>query len=121
AVWKDHFVPTAAQVASGLLAAGEFASGNIAIDEGHTWFTCCVTPPTPKKQFKWTSALQCTANGTTTSPLRADTSSILKGSKNPDAAFKALTAMVASGDLLTTYGAMPADSTKQQAWVGSIN
>ena len=29
--------------------------------------------------------------------------------------------MVASGDLLTTYGAMPADSAKQQAWFDSIN
>ncbi len=121
-VWKDHFIPTAAQVASSLLAAGsEFASGNIAINEGHTWFTCCVTPPTPKKPFKWNLAVQPTVNGTITSPLHADTFSILKGSKNQDAAFKALTAMVASGDLLTTYGAMPADSTKQQAWFDSIN
>ena len=42
-VWKDHFIPTATQVASDLLGGGnEFASGNLAIDEGHTWFTCCV-------------------------------------------------------------------------------
>jgi hypothetical protein len=39
----------------------------------------------------------------------------------PDAAFKALTAMVASADLLTAYGAMPADKTKQQAWFDSID
>ena len=29
--------------------------------------------------------------------------------------------MVASRDLLTTYGAMPADPTKQQAWFDSID
>ena len=29
--------------------------------------------------------------------------------------------MVASAELLTTYGAMPADTTKQQAWIDSIN
>jgi multiple sugar transport system substrate-binding protein len=120
-VWKDHFIPTAAQVASNLLTSNEFASGNIAIDEGHTWFTCCVTPAAPKKPFKFNFAVQPTVNGTTTSPLHADTFSILKGSKNQDAAFKALTAMVASGDLLTAYGAMPADSTKQQAWFASID
>jgi multiple sugar transport system substrate-binding protein len=121
-VWKDHFIPTAAQVASDLLSAGsEFASGNIAIDEGHTWFTCCVTPPTPKKPFKFGFAVQPTVNGKTTSPLHADTFSILKTSKNPDAAFKALTAIVASTELLTAYGAMPADSTKQQAWFDSID
>jgi multiple sugar transport system substrate-binding protein len=121
-VWKDHFIPTAAQVASDLLSAGsEFASGNLAIDEGHTWFTCCVAPAAPKKQFKFGFAVNPTVNGKITSPLHADTFSILKTSKVPDAAFKALTAMVASGDLLTAYGAMPADKTKQQAWFDSID
>jgi multiple sugar transport system substrate-binding protein len=121
-VWKDHFIPTANQVASDLLAAGsEFASGNLAIDEGHTWFTCCVTPAAPNKPFKFGFAVQPTVNGTTTSPLHADTFSILKTTKVPDAAFKALTAIVASGELLTAYGAMPADQTKQQAWFDSID
>jgi multiple sugar transport system substrate-binding protein len=121
-VWKDHFIPTASQVASALLAGGnEFGSGNIAINEGHTWFTCCVNPPEGKKAFKFGFAVQPTINGTTTSPLHADTFSILKTTKVPDAAFKALTAMVASTELLTAYGAMPADSTKQQAWFDSID
>jgi len=121
-VWTDHFIPNANQVASDLLGAGsEFGSGNLAIDEGHTWFTCCVTPAAPTKPFKFGFAVQPTVNGTITSPLHADTFSILKTTKVPDAAFKALTAMVASSDLLTTYGAMPADQTKQQAWFDSIN
>jgi multiple sugar transport system substrate-binding protein len=121
-VWTDHFIPTANQVASDLLNAGsEFASGNVAIDEGHTWFTCCVTPPAPKKAFKFGFAIQPLVNGKITSPLHADTFSILKTTKVPDAAFKALTAMIASAELLTTYGAMPADATKQQAWIDSIN
>jgi multiple sugar transport system substrate-binding protein len=121
-VWTDHFIPTANQVSSDLLGAGnEFASGNLAIDEGHTWFTCCVTPAAPNKPFKFGFAVQPTVNGEITSPLHADTFSILKTSKNPDAAFKALTAMVASQELLTAYGAMPADATKQQAWFDSIN
>jgi multiple sugar transport system substrate-binding protein len=118
----DHFIPTANQVASDLLGAGnEFASGNLAIDEGHTWFTCCVTPAAPKKPFKFGFAVQPSVNGTITSPLHADTFSILKTTKVADAAFKALTAMVASPDLLTAYGAMPADTTKQQAWEDSID
>ena len=121
-VWKDHFIPTAAQVSSDLLSAGsEFASGNIAIDEGHTWFTCCVTPPAPKKPFKFGFAINPLVNGKITSPLHADTFSVLKTTKVPDAAFKALTAMIASNDLLTAYGAMPADQTKQQAWFDSID
>jgi multiple sugar transport system substrate-binding protein len=121
-VWKDHFIPTANQVASDLLGAGsEFGSGNLAIDEGHTWFTCCVTPGAPKKPFTVGFAVQPTVNGTITSPLHADTFSVLKTTKVPDAAFKALTAMIASQELLTAYGAMPADQTKQQAWFDSID
>jgi multiple sugar transport system substrate-binding protein len=121
-VWTDHFIPTANQITSALLGAGgEFGSGNLAMDEGHTWFSCCVAPPKPAKQFKFGFAVNPLSNGTTTSPLHADTFSILKGSKVPDAAFKALTALIASPDLLTTYGAMPADTTKQDAWFKSID
>jgi hypothetical protein len=80
-----------------------------------------VTPSAPKTPFKIGFAVQPTVNGKITSPLHADTFSILKGTKVSDAAFKALTAMVSSGDLLTAYGAMPADKTKQQAWFDSIN
>jgi multiple sugar transport system substrate-binding protein len=121
-VWTDHFIPTANEVASDLLLAGsEFASGNLAIDEGHTWFTCCVTPPEGTAPFNFGFAVNPTVNGTITSPLHADTFSLLKTTTVPDAAFKAITAMVASGDLLTAYGAMPADQTKQQAWFDSID
>ncbi len=121
-VWKDHFIPTTAQINSALLGAGgEFGSGNLAMDEGHTWFTCCVAPPKGTKQFNFGFAINPLANGKITSPLHADTFSILKTTKVPDAAWAALTAMVASADLLTTYGAMPADTTKQAAWFKSID
>ncbi len=121
-VWTDHFIPTANQVASDLLGkGGEFGSGNLAMDEGHTWFTCCSTPPAGKKPFTFGFAINPLVNGKITSPLHADTFSILKTTKVPDATFKALTAMVASGDLLTAYGAMPADKSKQAAWFASID
>lgn len=121
-VWTDHFIPNANQIASDLLGAGsEFASGNLAMNIGHTWFTCCVTPAAPAKPFKFGFAVLPTYNGTITSALHTDTFSILKGTRVPDAAFKALTAMVSSTELLTTYGAMPADASKQQAWFDSID
>src|SRR4029078_11418400 len=79
-VWTDHIIPTAAADRSDLLSAGsEFASGNLAIDEGHTWFTCCVTPAAPKSPFKFGFAIQPTASGTITSPLPADTFAGLQG------------------------------------------
>ena len=121
-IWKDHFIPNANQVASTLLnAGGEFASGNLAMNEGHTWFTCCITPTAPAKPFNFGFAAAPSYNGTLTAPLHVDTFSILKPSKVPDAAFKALTAMVESPELLTIYGAMPADPAKQQAWTDSID
>lgn len=121
-IWKTHFIPNANQVASTLLnGGGEFGSGNLAMDEGHTWFTCCVAPAAPAKQFKFGFAVTPSYKGVTVAPLHVDTFSILKSTKVPDAAFKALTAMVSSGVLLTTYGAMPADPSKQDAWFKSIN
>ncbi len=121
-VWTDHFIPTQAQISSALLGAGgEFGSGNLAMDEAHTWMTCCVAPPAPAKQFNFGFAINPLVNGKITSPLHADTFSILKTSKVPDAAWTALKAMVASTELLTTYGAMPADKTKQDAWFASID
>ena len=121
-VWKNHFIPTAAQVNSALLGAGgEFGSGNLAMNWSHTWFTCCVAPPTGKKQFDFGFAVMPTVNGKITAPLPADTFSVLKSSKNLDKAWTALKAMVASSDLLTTYGAMPANKNLWKTWEASIN
>jgi len=121
-VWKYHFIPNQAQISSALLGAGgEFGSGNLAMNESHTWFTCCVAPPKGTKQFDFGFAINPLVNGKITSPLHADTFSILKSSKVPDQAWKALTAMVASADLLTAYGAMPADTTKQKTWEATID
>ena len=49
-VWKDHFIPNQNQVNSDLLAKGNpFQSGNLAMNETHTWYTCCVNPAAPAK------------------------------------------------------------------------
>jgi multiple sugar transport system substrate-binding protein len=123
-VWKDHFIPSANQINSDLLDKGnEFESGNLAMNESHSWFTCCIYPAAPAKpkikQFGF--AIAPAYNGTITAKLHADTFSLLKTTKVPDAAFKAMTALVASGDLLTLYGAFPADPTKQAAFFKATN
>jgi multiple sugar transport system substrate-binding protein len=123
-VWKDHFIPNNNHINSDLLSKGsEFASGNLAMMEGHSWFTCCVWPAAPAKpvvqQFGW--AAPPSYNGTVTAKLHADTFSIMKGSKDHELAFKALMALVASPELLTNYGAFAADTTKQQPFIDSIN
>jgi multiple sugar transport system substrate-binding protein len=116
-VWVDHFIPNANQIASDLLGAGWlFGSTNLAMNESHSWFTCCVGDV---KNFGW--AVAPSYNGTITAKLHADTFSILKTSKNPELAFKALAALAASGDLLTVYGAFPADPALQQGFTDSID
>ena len=93
------------------------------MNESHSWFTCCVYPAAPAKpkvkQFGF--AIAPSYNGTITAKLHADTFSLLKTTKLPDAAFKALTALVASSELLTLYGAFPADPAKQDAFFKSID
>ena len=123
-VWKDHFIPSANQINSDLLDKGnEFESGNLAMNESHSWFTCCIYPAAPAKpkikQFGF--AIAPAYNGTITAKLHADTFSLLKSTKVPDAAFKALTALVGSSELLTLYGAFPADPSKQDAFFKSID
>jgi multiple sugar transport system substrate-binding protein len=123
-VWTDHFIPNANQINSDLLAKGnEFQSGNLAMDETHSWYTCCVNPAAPAKpivkDFGW--AIAPSYNGTITAKLHADTFSLLKGSKHPDLAFKALSSMVESGDLLAAYGAFPADPALQQGFFDTVN
>ena len=118
-VWKDHFIPSASQINSDLLDKGnEFESGNLAMNESHSWFTCCIYPAAPAKpkikQFGF--AIAPSYNGTITAKLHADTFSLLKTTKHPDEAFKALTALVASGELLTLYGAFPANPAQQDAF-----
>ena len=123
-VWKDHFIPSASQINSDLLDKGnEFESGNLAMNESHSWFTCCVYPAAPAKpkikQFGF--AIAPSYNGTITAKLHADTFSLLKTTKVPDAAFKAMTALVASGELLTLYGAFPANPAQQDAFFKATN
>ena len=109
-VWKDHFIPTQNAILSDLLGKGnEFASGNLAMNEVHTWFACCVNPAAPAKpivgdNFGW--AVAPSYNGKTTAKLHADTFSMLKTTKHPDAAFAVLSALAGlrrSGDHLRRH------------------
>lgn len=123
-VWKDRFIPNANQINSDLLAKGNlFQSGNLAMDETHSWYACCVNPAAPAKpivtDFGW--AVAPAYNGKITAKLHADTFSLLKTTKHPDAAFKALATLAGSGDLLAAYGAFPADPALQGAFFDTVN
>jgi multiple sugar transport system substrate-binding protein len=70
----------------------------------------------------WDLAAIPSYNGKVTAPLNADTFAILKTTKNPDAAFAALTYILgdASDQLLQTYGGMPARPAKQDAFFQTL-
>ena len=123
-VWKDHFIPNANQINSDLLDKGnEFESGNLAMNESHSWYTCCINPAAPAKPKvkNFGFAIAPSYNGKITAKLHADTFSMLKSSKHPELAFKAMAQLLASSDLLTIYGAFPADKTKQDAFFKSVD
>jgi multiple sugar transport system substrate-binding protein len=121
-VWKDHFIPTKAAIDSDLLGKGNaFQSGNLAMADTHSWYTCCINPAPPAKaSFTWGVAANPSYNGVTTAKVHADTFSILNTTQNPDEAFDALAALVASPELLTNYGAFPADPSLQQSAFDAI-
>jgi multiple sugar transport system substrate-binding protein len=123
-VWTDHFIPNANQINSDLLAKGNlFQSGNLAMDETHLWYSCCVNPAAPAKpivtDFGW--AIAPSYNGTITAKLHADTFSILNTTKHPEEAFLVLSTLATSGELLTAYGAFPADPSLQQTFIDNVN
>jgi multiple sugar transport system substrate-binding protein len=123
-IWKDHFIPNQNQFNGDLLAKGNpFQSGNLAMTEIHTWYSCCVNPAAPAEPivgdgFGW--AVAPSYNGTTTAKLHADTFSMLKTTKHPDEAFAVLSALAASGELATIYGAMPADPAQTQPFKDAL-
>jgi multiple sugar transport system substrate-binding protein len=123
-VWKDRFIPNANQINSDLLDKGNlFESGNLAMNETHSWYTCCVNPAAPAKPKvkNFGFAIAPSYNGKITAKLHADTFSLLKSSKHPDLAFKAMAQLLGSADLLTIYGAFPADKSQQAAFFKSVD
>lgn len=109
-MWTDYFIPNGNYVNSDLLAQGNtFSSGNVAMTPIHTWYTCCAG------EVNWDLAAIPSFEGNTTAKMHADTFAILKGTKNPDAAFEVLTIMLGdmAPQLLEVYGAFPARESLQ--------
>jgi multiple sugar transport system substrate-binding protein len=71
----------------------------------------------PASKFKnWDMGVLPSNAGVTTSPVDADTFSILKATKNPDQAYKAMLAMLADNGLMVSYGGMPSLPSAQDAY-----
>jgi len=127
-MWKTHIAPTGKVIASALMGNGSTAaSGNLAMAVSWPWAisTYAGAPNTDgsysPKFGHWDIAVMPSNGGVTTSPMDATTFEITRTSAHPDAAFTAMTAIMADKTLQTVYGGMPAATADQQAWFNQFD
>jgi multiple sugar transport system substrate-binding protein len=121
-MWKDpRFIMTGPVYESEEFGAGEYAffSGRVAMANNFLWTTYGVH----QAGDDWDLAAVPAHEGTTTSPLNADTFRILKDTKHPDEAFEVLQYLLgdASEQLLGIYGGMPARTADQDAFFAGLD
>jgi multiple sugar transport system substrate-binding protein len=124
-IWGTKpFEPSAAVEGSANYGSGNpFNSGRIAMTDQPIWYTCCMG-----NVSTWDAAAMPTYNGKVGGRVDADTFRIWKGTRNPVAAFTAMTYLVGegvqkliigSGNMPAAYGAVPARSADQKVWLGA--
>lgn len=115
-MWTDHFSMTGPVFESPEANPSDypFFTGNVAMSQNYLWSTYGVGD----SGEDWDMAATPSYQGQTTAAFNADTFRIHKDTKHPAEAFEALTYLLgeASGDLLNTYGGMPARPTEQDAF-----
>jgi multiple sugar transport system substrate-binding protein len=116
-MWKDHFYPTKTYSESDLLSKGDwFASGKIAMDYCHLWYAGFAAI----QGLDWDVCVAPSYNKKTTAKMHADTFEITRYSKKQDAAFKAMTYLMGSSELLKAYGGMPAKKSLQAPFLAEF-
>jgi ABC-type glycerol-3-phosphate transport system substrate-binding protein len=126
AMWTEHFAPTNAErTAAGMGAGDTIPTGRVAMDLAWLWTINSFGPkdasgyptssPAPPYQH-WDMGVLPSNNGVTSDPVDTDTFVIHKATKNPDAAYKAMLAIMADPSLMRIYGGMPVDTSQQDAY-----
>jgi multiple sugar transport system substrate-binding protein len=97
------------------------ATGRVAMDLAWSWavssFGLSTASGTPASKYQhWDMGVLPSNDGVTTDPVDADSFFISKYSKNPDAAYKAMLAIMADPSLNPVYSGMPADPSRQAAY-----
>jgi len=117
-MWTDHFIPTSDYANSDLFGKGNvFSSGNLAMSQVHTWYTCCFD----LSATSWDIAVMPSYNGQITAKLHGDTFAIMADSKNKEVAFNVLSQMVVAPELYQIYGGMPAKVEDRPAFFASLD
>ena len=121
AMWTDHFSMTGAQFQSTELnpEGYPFFTGNVSMSENYLWSTYGVAGAGED----WDIAATPAYNGQITAAFNADTFRIMKGTEHPDEAFTVLSYLLgeASGQLLETYGGMPAREGERDAFFDKLS
>ncbi len=127
-IWHTQFDLTDATANSQEFNGGgyPFCSGKVAMQVNFLWSKYCLVPEPGKKApagENWDIAAAPSYNGKVTAGFNADTFRILKKSKNPDAAFTALTWLLTDGSkpLLDVYGGMPARTQDQADFFAGLD
>lgn len=122
-VWKTHIIPNNTYAGSDAFGTGNvFQSGHLGMAVVPLWYTCCLGDSVGK--FKWDiGVVPQSLDGEYHDAMDADTFRITKGSAHQDEAFTVLSYLLdqAVPELAPTYGAFPARSEYQQAWIDSKN
>jgi multiple sugar transport system substrate-binding protein len=135
AMWTSHFAPTDAERSAadlggqinnpGAFFATTVATGRVAMDLAWTWAIDSFgsqdasgnptsAPPTPFEH--WDMGVLPSNDGATTDPIDVDTFVINKDTRNPDAAYKTMLAIMADPTLMAGYGGLPVDPSFQAAY-----
>jgi multiple sugar transport system substrate-binding protein len=121
AMWTSHFAPNDAERSAADMGSGTTAAtGRVAMELAWTWaipsFGSDAEGKPAAKFSLWDMGVLPSNNGVTTDPIDTDTFVINKNSKNPDAAYKAMLAIMADPSLMAIYGAMPVETSQQAAY-----
>jgi multiple sugar transport system substrate-binding protein len=124
AMWTYHFAPTGAERNAADMGAGtSIATGRVAMELTWSWAISSFGPqdasgnPTPASAYKhWDMGVLPSNDGVTTDPVDTGNFVINKRSKVPDAAYKAMLAIMADPSLMAVYGAMPVAQSMQAAY-----
>ncbi|MET0696046.1 MAG: extracellular solute-binding protein [Acidimicrobiia bacterium] len=119
-MWADHTIMTGPVYETPEFNGGgySFFSGRVAMSENFLWTTYGVADAGDD----WDLAAIPSHEGTTTSPLNADTFRIHADTEHPAEAFEVLTYLLgdASDELLGIYGGMPARTADQDAFFEAL-
>jgi multiple sugar transport system substrate-binding protein len=120
-IWQDHFAMTGPQFLSEDFNPSDypFFTGNVSMSENYLWSTYGVAGAGED----WDIAATPAYNGQITAAFNADTFRIMKGTEHPDEAFTVLSYLLgeASGQLLGTYGGMPAREEDRDAYFDKLS